>query len=132
MRSWGRAASSPAMPRLTRSWRAILRKSYGISPLHPGHPMSPMSMNPVSLPTTSTNNPSIVNFGVRRRRTDRSAYGELGQRPADLIRMAVIGYGYWGPNLVRNLHNLDNCDVVAVCDKSQAALKSACRMYPGI
>jgi predicted dehydrogenase len=91
-----------------------------------------MSMNPVSLPTISTNNVSMVNFGVRRRKTDQRAYGDLGQRPANLLRIAVIGYGYWGPNIVRNLHSLDSCDVVAVCDKSQAALKSASRLYPGI
>jgi predicted dehydrogenase len=74
----------------------------------------------------------MPNFSVRRRKTDRPVYGELGQRPADLLRMAVIGYGYWGPNIVRNLHSLDNCDVMAVCDKSQTALKSAGKLYPGI
>src|SRR5437764_12722448 len=51
---------------------------------------------------------------------------------ANVVRVGVIGYGYWGPNIVRNLHSLDNCDVVAVCDKSQAALKIASRTYPGI
>jgi predicted dehydrogenase len=74
----------------------------------------------------------MPDFFVRRRKTDRPVYGELDQRPADLLRMAVIGYGYWGPNIVRNLHSLDNCDVMAVCDKSPAALKSAGRLYPGI
>jgi predicted dehydrogenase len=91
-----------------------------------------MSMNPASLPAIGISNGSMRNFGVRRRKTDRSAPSELGQKPADLLRMAVIGYGYWGPNVVRNLHSLDNCDVVAVCDKSPAALKSASRLYPGI
>ena len=91
-----------------------------------------MNTNPISLPTISTNNGPMVDFGVRRRKTDRPGYGELGQKPADLLRIAVIGYGYWGPNVVRNLHSLDNCDVVAVCDKSQAALKTASRTYPGI
>jgi predicted dehydrogenase len=32
-----------------------------------------------------------------------------------------VGYGYWGPNVVRNLASLENCKVVAVCDKSQTA-----------
>ena len=41
--------------------------------------------------------------------------------PGDVVRMGVIGYGYWGPNIVRNLSALDNCELVAVCDKSPAA-----------
>ncbi len=50
----------------------------------------------------------------------------------DTVRVGVIGYGYWGPNIVRNLSGLDGCDLVAVCDKSQAALKRAGRSYPGV
>jgi predicted dehydrogenase len=46
------------------------------------------------------------------------------------VRVAVIGYGYWGPNVVRNLHGLENCRLVAVCDKSPAALQRAYKVYP--
>jgi predicted dehydrogenase len=49
-----------------------------------------------------------------------------------VVRVGVIGFGYWGPNIVRNFHGLENCDVVAVCDKSPDALKRARRLYPGI
>ena len=48
------------------------------------------------------------------------------------IRVGVIGYGYWGPNIVRNFHGLDNAQVVAVCDRNPAALKRASRTYPGL
>ena len=48
------------------------------------------------------------------------------------VRIAVIGYGYWGPNIVRNLHAVENCEVVKICDKSPAALKRAHQVYPGI
>jgi predicted dehydrogenase len=51
---------------------------------------------------------------------------------ADVVRVGVIGYGYWGPNIVRNLSSLENCDLVAVCDKNPAALKRASRSYPGV
>jgi predicted dehydrogenase len=50
---------------------------------------------------------------------------------ADVVRMGIIGYGYWGPNIVRNLHGLDNGHVAAVCDKNPAALGRARRLYPG-
>ncbi len=48
------------------------------------------------------------------------------------LRVAVIGYGYWGPNVVRNLYSLDACQVVALCDSNPAALKKALRTYPGL
>ncbi len=32
------------------------------------------------------------------------------------LRVAVLGYGYWGPNLVRNFRELEDAEVAAVCD----------------
>jgi predicted dehydrogenase len=49
-----------------------------------------------------------------------------------MIRFGVIGYGYWGPNIVRNLHVLDSTRIVAVCDKSPTALASVGKAYPEI
>jgi len=49
-----------------------------------------------------------------------------------MIRVGVIGYGYWGPNIVRNLHGLDSTRVEAVCDKSPAALARVRKAYPGV
>ncbi len=40
-----------------------------------------------------------------------------------MLRVGVIGYGYWGPNIVRNFHSLQNCKLVAVCDKNPKALR---------
>src|SRR5260370_28580378 len=48
------------------------------------------------------------------------------------IRVGVIGYGYWGPNVVRNLQGLDSACVEIVCDKSPAALARVRKTYPGI
>ena len=50
----------------------------------------------------------------------------------DTIRFGVIGYGYWGPNVVRNLHSLEGSRIVAICDKSASALKRANQLYPGV
>src|SRR5882762_1647809 len=49
-----------------------------------------------------------------------------------MIRIGVIGYGYWGPNVVRNLRSLEGCQVAAVCDKSPAALKRITQAHPGL
>jgi predicted dehydrogenase len=49
-----------------------------------------------------------------------------------MIRVGVIGYGYWGPNVVRNLRGLDECRVAAVCDQSPAALKRIKQAHPDL
>ena len=53
-------------------------------------------------------------------------------RSSSLLRVGVIGYGYWGPNVVRNLHALDSVQLMVVCDRNPAALQRASRLYPGI
>jgi len=54
------------------------------------------------------------------------------QSPSDLVRVGVIGYGYWGPNVVRNLQSLENCQLVTICDKNSDSLQRAKRIYPGV
>ena len=49
-----------------------------------------------------------------------------------MVKFGVIGYGYWGPNVVRNLDQLDGSAVVAVCDKSPAARKRIHKSYPHV
>jgi predicted dehydrogenase len=49
-----------------------------------------------------------------------------------MIGVGVVGYGYWGPQLVRNFHSLDEARVVAVCDKRAEPLKRVTRNYPDI
>jgi predicted dehydrogenase len=46
--------------------------------------------------------------------------------------IAVIGYGYWGPNLVRNFHSLPGVTISAVCDKDQARLSHLGSIYPNV
>jgi predicted dehydrogenase len=49
-----------------------------------------------------------------------------------LVRVGVIGYGYWGPNLVRNLAELPTAQLVAVADMKQDRLDRVKGMYPRI
>jgi len=49
-----------------------------------------------------------------------------------MIRFGVIGYGYWGPNIVRNFHGQDGSHVVAVCDKNPKSLQRVQQAYPDI
>ncbi len=48
------------------------------------------------------------------------------------LRVAIIGYGYWGPNLVRNFTAVEQAEVVAVCDLVKERLKEVKRKYPAI
>jgi predicted dehydrogenase len=47
------------------------------------------------------------------------------------VSIAVIGLGYWGPNLVRNLYELPEADV-SVCDMRPDAIEKIRRRYPAI
>jgi predicted dehydrogenase len=49
-----------------------------------------------------------------------------------MVNFGVIGYGYWGPNVVRNLASLEGSQVLAVADQSPAARKRVLKAYPGI
>jgi predicted dehydrogenase len=49
-----------------------------------------------------------------------------------MIRIGVIGYGYWGPNVVRNFHTHDDSEVVLVCDKSPKAEARLKKAHPSI
>jgi predicted dehydrogenase len=49
-----------------------------------------------------------------------------------MLKFGVIGYGYWGPNIVRNLRGLEGCEVVGICDQSPAARKRIQSAHPGV
>lgn len=49
-----------------------------------------------------------------------------------MLRMGVVGYGYWGPNIVRNLRSLEGCQVVGVCDQSPAAMRRIKQAHPDL
>jgi predicted dehydrogenase len=48
------------------------------------------------------------------------------------MKIGVIGCGYWGPNLVRNLVANQDASVVAVCDRDAARLEGIKRRFPGV
>jgi predicted dehydrogenase len=49
-----------------------------------------------------------------------------------MIGVGVIGFGYWGPNLVRNFALSTGSQVVAVSDLDEERLAQAQRLYPGV
>ena len=49
-----------------------------------------------------------------------------------MIKIAVAGYGYWGPNLVRNIQESGKASVVTCCDMNTDRLKQVSSKYPSI
>jgi predicted dehydrogenase len=49
-----------------------------------------------------------------------------------MLKAGVIGYGYWGPNIVRNFTANPNIVVKKVCDISNERLKFVSSLYPSI
>ena len=60
------------------------------------------------------------------------SHEDIYPRDAAAVRFGVVGYGYWGPNIVRNLTALEQCDLVSVCDTDAKALKRAQKAYPAV
>lgn len=48
------------------------------------------------------------------------------------MNFGVIGYGYWGPNIVRNLMSLEGSRVQAIAEISAAGRARALKAYPGV
>jgi predicted dehydrogenase len=48
------------------------------------------------------------------------------------VNFGVIGFGYWGPNVVRNLSGLDGSRVISIAELSEKARERAQRSYPDV
>jgi predicted dehydrogenase len=68
---------------------------------------------------------------MESRRVGGSAVEE-GQMPEMRVRAGVIGCGYWGPHLIRNLHDMPDVTLVGVAEERPERLKYVCSSYPAI
>ena len=48
------------------------------------------------------------------------------------VNIAVVGLGYWGPNVLRNLQELEEAEVSYACDLRPEALATVQRRYPAL
>jgi predicted dehydrogenase len=49
-----------------------------------------------------------------------------------MIRVGIIGYGYWGPRIARNFQGLNGCELAVICDKNPATLQRAKKAHPNV
>jgi predicted dehydrogenase len=47
-------------------------------------------------------------------------------------RIAVVGLGYWGPNLARNINELPDAELTLVCDSRRSAVEKFAQRYPAV
>ena len=45
------------------------------------------------------------------------------------MKIALIGYGYWGPNIARNLNRTKKAELYAICDMDEKNLDKARKLY---
>jgi predicted dehydrogenase len=60
---------------------------------------------------------------------------EIRHQPAlksDVLRVGVVGYGYWGPNIVRNFSAQEHSRVTMVCDRRPEALGRVMKSHPDV
>ena len=56
----------------------------------------------------------------------------ISEKTTQPIKVGVIGAGYWGPNLIRNFHEIPSADLAIVCDKKPERLKHIQNLYPNV
>ncbi len=49
-----------------------------------------------------------------------------------MIRLALAGYGHWGPNYLRNLQLMEGVEIIKVCDTDSSVLKRIEKQYPSV
>jgi predicted dehydrogenase len=48
-----------------------------------------------------------------------------------MIKLGIIGFGYWGPFIARNVNNIEDLELQAIRDKREQACRKAASFYPG-
>lgn len=80
-------------------------------------------------------NPGALPFWRSDPDLDRSDWDEAAAQRAELLpklRVGVIGYGYWGPNMVRNFVEYPGSEVIHVADVRRDRLAAVARRYPTV
>ena len=50
----------------------------------------------------------------------------------ETIKVGIVGCGYWGPNLARNLRQTPGCELKLICDASEQRLSHMKRLHPEV
>jgi len=64
--------------------------------------------------------------------SDIDALRSVARPGTEPLRIGVVGLGYWGPNLVRVLHDLSGATVAWVCDVREEMIARVISRYPAL
>ena len=48
------------------------------------------------------------------------------------LNVAVVGYGYWGPNLTRNIAERNDMELAALCERDPGRIDAFVNRHPGV
>ncbi|MDP6460677.1 MAG: Gfo/Idh/MocA family oxidoreductase, partial [Gemmatimonadota bacterium] len=51
---------------------------------------------------------------------------------SNAVRVGVVGAGYWGPNLIRNVAGVPGAELAVICDADRERLDGVGKSYPGV
>ena len=100
--------------------------------------MSPMQDLKILLLTLPTVIGLVLEAGVKKLRgkafaSQRNTFAGVARKGRSAMhKIAVVGCGYWGPNLVRNFRSLPGVKVAVICDKSRERLDHVGQLYPEV
>lgn len=84
--------------------------------------------NPAAIDTV----PDLRMMDRANRNSTAHFFRHDGAPAADVLGVGVIGYGYWGPNVVRNFQSQIHSRVLMLCDSRREALERATRHFPEV
>ncbi|CAN5373031.1 Gfo/Idh/MocA family oxidoreductase [soil metagenome] len=82
--------------------------------------------------TPNTNTLDQAGANGSSTKPEGKSFGSQGAAARRPLAVAVIGCGYWGPNLIRNFALIPTCDLKAVCDLSPTRLDHVRRLFPTV
>jgi predicted dehydrogenase len=74
----------------------------------------------------------VYSLFILQKKTILFLFSIINLEAIPMLNVGVIGFGYWGPNIVRNFSSVEKARVTMVCDKRTEALKTVQRNYPAI
>src|SRR5881296_2647538 len=89
-----------------------------------------LALHPQSIPLVRSEDSCQNAFRCTQRRRSLLKDGFMNTRNSSTLKIGVIGYGYWGPNVVRNFYNAANATVACVADLSAKSLLRVHQTYP--
>lgn len=62
--------------------------------------------------------------------SNKRSYKASPPKGSRVIRIGVVGYGYWGPNLVRNFQDIPVVEIVGISDIREERLRPLAKKFP--